>query len=76
MSPKSNNGYGFVDFSTINNLQPPTNRNIALFMDVKDFAVEGDHSAALAIVNAYKLGWKRLITFDWAVKRFYGALVQ
>ena len=71
-SPISSNGFGYVDFSTINELQPPTNKNLPLFMDVKDFLVEGDQSAALAIVKAYKLGWKRVITFDWKGQRFCG----
>ncbi len=63
---------GYADFETISILQEPKTDSKILLLDVKDFAVEGDDSAALAIVKAYKKGWKRVISFDWLGQRFCG----
>jgi glutamate synthase domain-containing protein 3 len=42
-------------------------------LDASEFEAEGDDSAAAAIVTAYKLGWKHVISFDWRGQRFCGA---
>ena len=64
--------FSYVDFSTILKLKSPGGNQKTLIMDVKDFPVEGDDSAALAIVKAHKLGWKHILTFDWRGQRFCG----
>ena len=72
-SVKDNNSeFIYVDASTIISLDKPTVNQKTLLMDIKDFDVEGDDSAALAIVKAYKLGWKHVIAFDWLGQRFCG----
>ena len=50
----------------------PINPLQKLFIDIGDFEIEGDKSAALFIVNAYKMGWKNIYTFNWRGHRFGG----
>ncbi len=61
-----------VDWNTKDRLRAPMNGEDALLMDASMFPPEGEDSAALFIVKAYKLGWKHVFTFDWRGQRFCG----
>ena len=54
-------------------LRSPSGAEKALLLDVSDFSAEGEGSASALIVQAYKLGWKRVLSFDWRGQRFCGA---
>lgn len=62
-----------VSFSTRELLRPPAEKEHTLLLDVSDFPGEGDRSAAALIVAAYRMGWKRLLSFDWRGQRFCGS---
>ncbi|MFX1515596.1 MAG: hypothetical protein ACFFC6_04745 [Promethearchaeota archaeon] len=61
-----------IDWETKDALRAPYSHEKALIMDVSKFSPEGENSAARLIVNAYKLGWKHMYTFDWRGQRFCG----
>jgi len=61
-----------VDSGTIGSLRPPRSPTDVLLLDVSEFPAEGDNSASLAIVAAYREGWKQVISFDWRGQRFCG----
>jgi len=54
-------------------LRAPEEEEQYLVMDVAEFPVEGANSAANFIVDAYHLGWKRVLSFDWRGQRFAGS---
>jgi glutamate synthase domain-containing protein 3 len=62
-----------IDSTTISELRSPRGKEEALLLDVSGFDAEGKNSASLAIVAAYRKGWKRVISFDWRGQRFCGA---
>ncbi|HXX72191.1 MAG TPA: hypothetical protein VEI80_00730, partial [Candidatus Acidoferrales bacterium] len=62
-----------MDASTKGKIRPPKDETDVLLLDVSGFAAEGDDSASLAIVTAYRAGWKSVISFDWLGQRFCGA---
>ena len=62
-----------VDWDSKERLRSPKNGENALLMDVSMFPPEGEDSAALFIVKAYKLGWKHVFAFDWRGQRFCGS---
>ena len=66
-------GWVLVDSATIGGLRPPKHDGDVLLLDVSEFAAEGERSASLAIVAAYKAGWRHVISFDWRGQRFCGA---
>jgi glutamate synthase domain-containing protein 1/glutamate synthase domain-containing protein 3 len=43
-----------------------------LVLDVAGFPAEGEQSAASAIVQAYRQGWRRVIAYNWRGGRFAG----
>jgi glutamate synthase domain-containing protein 1/glutamate synthase domain-containing protein 3 len=51
----------------------PQQGESVLVIDVSDMAAEGDRSASSLIVEAYRKGWKHVISFDWRGQRFCGA---
>jgi hypothetical protein len=44
-----------------------------LMIDVTGFPPEGEHSAARLIVDAYRQGWRWIITYNWHGGRFAGS---
>lgn len=68
----TDNSMVLIDNSTIDSLSKP-NDNQVLALDCSNFAPEGEKSAAMAIIKAYELGWKRVYSFDWRGQRFCGA---
>ena len=51
-------------------LRPPGIHEEELLIDARDFAPEGDESAARLLARAHELGWRRLTAFDWRGGRF------
>ncbi len=62
-----------INFETWKNIRSPMRNEKSLVIDIADFPPEGEESAAFAIVEAYRLGWKHVITFDWRGQRFCGS---
>jgi glutamate synthase domain-containing protein 3 len=62
-----------VNSVNVRELKTSTSGQEVLLLDVSGFEAEGNDSAAAAIVAAYKLGWKHVISFDWQGQRFCGA---
>jgi glutamate synthase domain-containing protein 1/glutamate synthase domain-containing protein 3 len=73
ISETGDGGYALMDAETRRSLRPPRHEGDVLFLDVSGFAAEGDDSASLAIVAAYKAGWRNVVSFDWRGQRFCGA---
>jgi glutamate synthase domain-containing protein 1/glutamate synthase domain-containing protein 3 len=61
-----------VNLTTKDILQRPRNGQNTLLLDVSDFAAEGDDSASTVIIDSYRKGWKRIVSFDWRGQRFCG----
>ena len=59
-----------VDWDTRRALRPPQGGERLLVMDALFFPAEGDNSAARWMVQAYQMGWKDLIAFNWRGGRF------
>src|SRR5208337_4394851 len=60
-------------YATKTEFRAPKSGEEVLLLDVSNFAAEGDESASSAVVASYKLGWKRVVSFDWRGQRFCGA---
>ena len=73
ISENDGSSWVLMDSATRGSLRPPRHDTDVLLLDVSGFAAEGDDSASLAIVAAYKAGWKRVISFDWLGQRFCGS---
>ena len=73
ISDTTDPGWVLMDSGTKGKLRPPKHETDVLLLDVSGFAAEGDGSASLAIVAAYKAGWRHVISFDWLGQRFCGA---
>ena len=73
VSGVSDSRWVLMDVATRGALRTPKPGEDTLLFDVSGFAAEGDDSASLAIVAAYRDGWKHVISFDWRGQRFCGA---
>jgi glutamate synthase domain-containing protein 3 len=62
-----------ADYATKTGFRAPGAGEEVLVLDVSEFPAEGDDSASSAVVAAYKLGWKHVVSFDWRGQRFCGA---
>jgi glutamate synthase domain-containing protein 1/glutamate synthase domain-containing protein 3 len=54
-------------------LVPPSSDDARLYIDAHGLPLEGDASAARAIVAAYQAGWRHIIVFGCAGHRFLGS---
>ncbi len=72
LSENNNSELTLVDNENKDTLRSPKIHEKALLMDIIDFDHEGEKSAAKYIVDAYKLGWKHIYSFDWHGQRFCG----
>src|SRR5208282_3633870 len=72
ISQTSQSPWVLVNLTTKDILQRPRNGQNTLLLDVSDFAAEGDDSASTVIIDAYRKGWKRVVSFDWLGQRFCG----
>lgn len=61
-----------VNWNTRQALRAPRAGEQALALDARGFSAEGELSAARLICQAYSLGWRRFIAFDWCGGRFAG----
>jgi glutamate synthase domain-containing protein 3 len=64
--------YRSIDWSARLALRPPRQGEQILNIDACGFTAEGQDSAAELLRQAYELGWRRLIAFDWRGGRFAG----
>ena len=62
-----------IDSANRGLLRPPANGERSLLLDVSEFAAEGEQSASAMIVEAYKKGWRHVVSFDWRGQRFCGS---
>jgi glutamate synthase domain-containing protein 3 len=53
-------------------LRPPAEKERTLVVDACAFPPQGDESVARLLCQAYSLGWRHLLTFDWRGGRFAG----
>jgi glutamate synthase domain-containing protein 1/glutamate synthase domain-containing protein 3 len=62
-----------IDSANRGRLRPPAKGEHSLILDVSEFAAEGKDSASAMIVEAYRKGWKRVVSYDWRGQRFCGS---
>jgi glutamate synthase domain-containing protein 1/glutamate synthase domain-containing protein 3 len=62
-----------LNWETRHELPAPLSATATLVIDALGFPPEGDEAAARYIVNAYKLGWKQFVVYNWRGGRFAGA---
>jgi glutamate synthase domain-containing protein 1/glutamate synthase domain-containing protein 3 len=65
--------WALVNFANKNLMRPPSQNEDTLLLDVSDFPAQGEQSASTLLVAAFRMGWKRVISFDWRGQRFCGA---
>ena len=61
-----------INYAGAVGLRAPHAEDEKLVIDVSGFAPEGRESIARFLIEAYQLGWKRFITYNWAGQRFCG----
>jgi len=62
-----------LNWATRHKLNAPPMPTATLVLDVLGFPPEGDEAAARYMVNAYKLGWKNFVIYNWRGGRFAAA---
>ncbi|MGP8070952.1 MAG: hypothetical protein ACLP5V_13795 [Candidatus Bathyarchaeia archaeon] len=73
ISAEDGSGWVLADYATKTGFRTPRAGEEVLVLDASEFHAEGDDSASSAVVAAYKLGWKHVVSFDWRGQRFCGA---
>jgi glutamate synthase domain-containing protein 1 len=61
-----------LDWASRDRLRPPKGEEENLAVDVSGFPAEGRAGAGPFLVAAYRLGWRRLVTYGWRGQRFCG----
>ncbi|MBA7611116.1 hypothetical protein ES703_18333 [subsurface metagenome] len=69
---QAENLYRYTDWEKIDSLSPPKSQKEVLVINCEKFPAEGSESISRFIVEAYQLGWKNFITFNWRGQRFCG----
>lgn len=64
--------YGYIDWQKKDRLAPPKSQQEVLVIDCEKFPPEGTQSISRFIVEAYQIGWKKFMTFNWRGQRFCG----
>ena len=59
-----------INWKLRDNLHAPQKNQSVLLIDVSGFPPEGDESGARLLVNAYGLGWRHFIVYNWRGGRF------
>lgn len=54
-------------------LRSPSGTEETLLIDVSSLPAEGEGSASVMVVAAYKKGWRHVVSFDWLGQRFCGS---
>jgi len=62
-----------VDWDSRRMLVKPSAANSVLVIDAHDFPPEGDEGVCNLLENAYRLGWRRLIAYNFIGQRNFGA---
>ncbi len=65
--------YSRVDWTYRSSLDGPISEEQVLVLDGSEFPVDGDASLARMVVQAYGLGWKRMILYNLQGHRFIGS---
>ena len=69
---QAENLYRYTDWEKIDSLSPPKSQKEVLVINCEKFPAEGSQSISRFMVEAYQLGWKNFITFNWRGQRFCG----
>jgi glutamate synthase domain-containing protein 1/glutamate synthase domain-containing protein 3 len=69
-SPKS--AFRLIDFQTRRHLRTPQENETTLVIDAAHFPPEGDDCDAALLVDAYRKGWRRFISFNCIGQRYLG----
>ena len=65
--------YCLVDWKGRGRLRSPSDPNQTLIIDVSDFLPEGSDGACPLLDKAHKLGWRRIIAYNFRGQRNFGA---
>ena len=68
----SGSRYRYLGWDSRHLLQAPPSVESVLVVDAKGFPPEGDDCDARLIAQAYKLGWRRFICYNYAGQRYCG----
>ena len=64
--------YSYIDWQKKDRLAPPKSQQEVLVIDCEKFPPEGTQSISRFIVEAFQIGWKNFMTFNWRGQRFCG----
>ncbi|NIM58494.1 MAG: hypothetical protein GTO16_06065 [Candidatus Aminicenantes bacterium] len=64
--------YLYTDWEKKDRLAPPRTKKEVLVINCEKFPSEGSQSISRFMVEAYQLGWKNFLTFNWRGQRFCG----
>jgi glutamate synthase domain-containing protein 3 len=73
MKSNKNSKYCLTSFEERNYLKEPTHLGQTLVMDVSDFCPEGQEGTCQFLEEAYKLGWRNFIAYNFRGQRNFGA---
>ena len=65
--------YCLIDYQTRSRLGSPTNPDQTLLIDVSDFAPEGQEGTCQFLDKACRLGWKKIVAYNFAGQRNFAA---
>jgi glutamate synthase domain-containing protein 3 len=69
---ESSHLYSYIDWQKKDRLAPPKSQQEILVIDCEKFPPEGTQSISRFIVEAFQIGWKNFMTFNWRGQRFCG----
>ena len=69
---QAENLFHYTDWEKKDSLSPPKSKQEVLVINCEKFPPEGRESISRFIVEAYQIGWKNFITFNWRGQRFCG----
>jgi len=69
---QAQNLYLYTDWEKKDSLSPPKSKTEVLVINCEKFPSEGSQSISRFMVEAYQLGWRNFITFNWRGQRFCG----
>ncbi len=72
LTTNSHSRYRLIDWERKGTLRPPEDGEKLLIINANGFAPEGDDCDSRLIVEAYKMGWNRFITYNSRGQRFSG----
>ena len=72
-SKHKENVYNFIDWGNRSKLTSPQGQQKILLINCSEFPSLGPESISQFMAQAYKLGWKKFITFGWQGQEFCGS---